>query len=115
VDDALTVWLMTPDAPDLDAVLASLIDRPSWHREAACRGAGTAMFFPVLVGDPAPTKEARALCASCPVTAECLRAALEDPLTVGVWAGTTARGRKAMRKSSSPQIVAVRPKRRLAG
>ena len=37
------------------------------------------------------------LCAGCPVTAECLSAALDYPPTTARWAGTTARGRTAMR------------------
>jgi WhiB family redox-sensing transcriptional regulator len=71
-------------------------------------------FFPVVVGDPGPTKEARALCASCPVTAECLSTALANN-EHGVWAGTTARGRRAMRRAESPEPIPVRSKRRLAG
>jgi WhiB family redox-sensing transcriptional regulator len=113
--EAIITSLMDPFAPDLDALLAELVNRPRWHQDAACRGVGTKVFFPVLVGDPGPTKEARALCASCPVTAECLQTALANPETIGNWAGTTARGRRAMRRAELPQPIPVRSKRRLAG
>jgi WhiB family redox-sensing transcriptional regulator len=107
---------MTPDAgASVGELLAELVNRPAWHADAACPGVGTKAFFPVQVGDPGPTKEARALCASCPVTAECLSTALDNPETVGNWAGTSARGRKAMRKAAAPQQVPVRSPRRLAG
>ena len=39
-------WLMDGDAPNLDDVVGELINRPSWHRDAACRGMGTQTFFP---------------------------------------------------------------------
>jgi hypothetical protein len=50
--------------------------RPAWHAQAACRGMGTAMFFPGRTDD---LDDARAVCARCNVKAECLAAALEDP------------------------------------
>ena len=108
------LWLMTPHAPDIDALIAELLNRPIWHRGAACSGLGTESFFPTSGG---VTKEARAVCDSCPVSAPCLRAALEDPLTVGVWAGTSVRGRAALREAEAehPQVIPVRSHRRLAG
>jgi hypothetical protein len=114
--EAVLAWLMKPNAgASVGEILAELVNRPVWHADAACRGVGTATFFPVLVGDPAPTRDAKTLCASCTVTAECLSTALDDPTTVGVWAGTTARGRRAMRKAATPQQVPVQSPRRLAG
>jgi WhiB family redox-sensing transcriptional regulator len=77
--------MAAPD-PQLDALVARLTNRPSWHREALCRGVGTEVFF---VGAYQSTDQARALCAACPVRDECLAALLEDPLTQGIWAGTT--------------------------
>ena len=32
--------------PDVAVILAELVHRPEWHREAACRGADPALFFP---------------------------------------------------------------------
>jgi hypothetical protein len=50
------------------------------------------------------------------VRTECLADALEDPLTQGVWAGTSVNGRAAMRKAAEEHPQVVKPhKRRLAG
>jgi WhiB family redox-sensing transcriptional regulator len=48
------------------------------------------MFFPER---NAPTEPALAICARCPVRAECLDAADDD----GIWGGTTAVERKPRR------------------
>jgi len=39
-------YLMTLDAPDVEALLAEFVNRPASHRRAACRGMGTEAFFP---------------------------------------------------------------------
>ena len=40
-------WLMSSeDAPDFDVVMAELVNRPPWHRQAACRGVDPDLFFP---------------------------------------------------------------------
>jgi WhiB family redox-sensing transcriptional regulator len=66
-----------------------------WMARGNCRGKPTAMWFPAS-GDGAA---ARALCATCPVAAECLEYALTDePAPEGIWAGTDERERAGMRK-----------------
>ena len=62
----------------------------SWREHAACLGHDVAMFFPER---NAPTEPALAICATCPVRAECLDAADDD----GIWGGTTAVERKPRR------------------
>lgn len=62
----------------------------SWRSDAACRSHDVAMFFPER---NAPTEPALAICATCPVRAECLDAADDD----GIWGGTTAVERKPRR------------------
>ena len=91
-------WLMDGDAPNLDDVIAALTHRAAWHREAEGRGIGTEVF---LAGAWQSTSQARALCADCPVREDCLAAALEDPLTQGIWAGTSERERRTLRKAVS--------------
>ena len=100
VDERMIQAMMTPgcDLPDVSA----LYDRPGWHAKAACRGLGTEGF---IFEARAPTKRlsklARAMCASCEVQRECLRAALDDPELVGTWGGTSQEERKAMRRQSA--------------
>ena len=69
--------------------------RPAWHRDAACRDTDVNLF----VGrHGSSTATARAICATCPVAADCLAEALADPQLVGIWGGTSARERRQMRR-----------------
>lgn len=60
---------------------------------AACRGATGFMYPSDARGVPA----AKAVCAGCPVRAECLEFALANDERWGVWGGTSERQRRAMR------------------
>ena len=90
-------WLMaTQDSPDVEILLAQLVNRPDWHRQAACKGAGPDLFFPER-GDGRPVA-ALALCEDCTVRSQCLASALEEASTVGVWGGTTGANRRGLRR-----------------
>lgn len=82
--EALTVRRPHPD----DAVW-------SWTALAACRGMAPETFFP---GRGAPTREAKAVCARCPVKADCLKAALEERERFGIWGGFSERERRRLRR-----------------
>lgn len=73
-------------APDLLSVLSAGI--PDWMLEAACKDADPDIFFPERGGQPGPAK---AICAGCPVTEECLEYALAGPYDrhelAGIWGG----------------------------
>jgi WhiB family redox-sensing transcriptional regulator len=94
VNDAVTVWLMTPGGPDLPTI-DDFLRRPAWMARAACRGTGTDAYFPTVGATVAP---ARAVCAGCPVREPCLAYALADPELAGVWGGTSARERDRIRR-----------------
>lgn len=71
--------------------LAALLRRPAWQKQAACRGVGTDVFWPARGGD---TSAAKALCARCPVIAQCHAYAVATDASQaasGIWAGTPAR------------------------
>lgn len=69
----------------------------SWYRLAACRGRSTGMFFPDPAGpDPTAVAEAKAVCAGCPVTEECLKVGLAEEH--GIWGGFTTAERRAARR-----------------
>jgi WhiB family redox-sensing transcriptional regulator len=55
--------------------------------EAACRGADTAVFFPV---SDSFADEAKAVCATCPVAEQCLEFAIDTHQADGVWGGMSA-------------------------
>ena len=87
------IYSLTTDDPgdivaagDIDPgeLLAAWIDRPAWMADAACRGQDPEVFF---LERGSRTDLARAICATCPVHAACLRYALDDPDLVGVWGG----------------------------
>lgn len=68
--------------------------RPEWHQRAACRFADQALFFGPDGERDGPAKarrdkRAKAICAGCPVRAECLEAALDRPERSGTWGGLT--------------------------
>ena len=98
VDELTLLWLMTPEAPDVQALLAQLIERPAWHAQAKCRGMGTARFFPESGG---PIKATTALCEGCAVRKECLSAALAAGDNHGIWGGLSARGRRVLRRGAA--------------
>lgn len=68
-----------------------------WDERAACRGLEQEPFFPEDRDDPQGCANAKAVCASCPVTRECLHEALAHHINYGVWGGYSARQRRRMR------------------
>ncbi len=85
------------DEPDVETLLAELVNRPAWHSQANCRGADPDLFFPPR-GARRVTQRAMAICEDCPVRAECLASALEVWWIQGVWGGLSATERKVLRK-----------------
>lgn len=73
----------------------------SWRKQATCRRPEypTWMFFPAR-GDSRTIAAAREVCARCPVADQCLDFALATNAE-GVWAGTSERQRRALRKAAA--------------
>lgn len=72
---------MTPQAP------APAMD---WQASAACGGTNSHAFY------KAKPSEAKAICAGCPVRAECLYDAVDTDVTDGIWGGYTRQERRAL-------------------
>lgn len=68
----------------------------SWLDDAACKGA-TAIFF--AEGQGHNLRAARAICAECPVIAECRQAGLHE--RHGIWGGLSPRQRRRLRRGLS--------------
>lgn len=66
-----------------------------WVMRAECAGADVNLFFPEARQSPSP--QAKAFCAACPVSRECLEYAIEHRLS-GVWGGTSETQRIQMRR-----------------
>lgn len=82
-----------PAEVDIFALFAA---RPDWMADAACRGMDVTNWYPSR-GDShsGSTAEARAICARCPVRAECLNHALSTPREhFGIWGGLSERQRR---------------------
>ena len=70
-----------------------------WWEQASCRGLDQRLWFPIddRAGGGFSAAVAQRICARCPVRNDCLTEALADPMTTGVWAGTTDVQRARMR------------------
>lgn len=74
-----------------------------WAAQGACLNADIDMYPEDIHG----VVKAKAVCAHCPVTHECLHHAIDNHEHEGVWGGTSARERRAMRRSGlDPKAMA---------
>lgn len=76
-------------------LLEARIDQAKWRARAACTGKETWMFFPSR-GDNKTVQAAKAVCATCPVQAECLAAHRGE--RDGIFGGLSARERRSARE-----------------
>ena len=96
-------------ATDVDLVDSLL----GWQRHAACKGLEAAIFY--TSEDDETTFEAKAVCAACAVSGECLEYAITVREKEGVWGGQTAaervriirRRRRAAARARNTQTAAV--------
>lgn len=79
-------------------------DSPTrWRQDALCRNVSPEVFFPPKGGS---SREAKRICALCPVKAPCLEFALEQEslhdtsIMSGIYAGLSPKERAALRKAS---------------
>jgi WhiB family transcriptional regulator, redox-sensing transcriptional regulator len=81
--------------------LAHLIVRPEdvddlgWQDRALCAQTDPEAFFPEKGGS---TREAKRVCRSCEVRAECLEYALENDERFGIWGGLSERERRRIKR-----------------
>jgi WhiB family redox-sensing transcriptional regulator len=79
-----------------------MTDDYDWREGANCKGDDPELWYPDPKDpDYQETLEARrAICATCPVSAQCLSYSLSNPLTLsyGIFAGTTSVQRKKLKK-----------------
>ena len=71
-----------------------------WRHRAVCRDEDPELFFPVGTSGPAiaQIQEAKAVCARCPVSSECLEWALESGQDAGVWGGMSEDERRVLKR-----------------
>ena len=89
-----------PSALDVLALLATPEDDGpmGWQERALCAQTDPEAFFPEKGFS---TREAKAVCMSCEVRAECLEYALVNDESFGVWGGTSERERRKLKRRAA--------------
>ncbi|HVV08980.1 WhiB family transcriptional regulator [Amycolatopsis sp.] len=82
-------------------------DYTDWRHRAACRDEDPELFFPVSEMGPGARQvaQAKAVCARCPVRAECLTSALDDGLDFGIFGGLTGGERRKLVRRSRAEVA----------
>lgn len=83
-----------------------------WRQQSACAESSsqTRLFFPVGVTGPAEIqiRQAKAVCAECPVVSDCLDYAITTNQEYGVWGGTSEEERRVLRRKWRAEQRALR-------
>lgn len=91
-----------------DFDLRRFMEKASWQTDANCRGLDPDIFM--FVEDARngigldKLRRAQEICRACDVQAECLAYALNNG-EQGVWAGTTERARRLIRRRRQAQVT----------
>lgn len=67
----------------------------SWQADSLCAQTDPEAFFPEKGGS---TRDAKKICASCDVRAQCLEYALQNDERFGIWGGLSERERRKLRR-----------------
>jgi WhiB family redox-sensing transcriptional regulator len=71
-------------------------DNPlAWQTDSLCAQTDPEAFFPEKGGS---TRDAKKICTSCEVRAQCLEYALQNDERFGIWGGLSERERRKLRK-----------------
>ena len=73
------------------------VDGLGWQDQALCAQTAPEAFFPEKGGS---TREAKRVCRSCEVRAECLEYALENDERFGIWGGLSERERRRIKRQA---------------
>jgi len=91
--------------------LLGLVASPGWWFAGLCAQTDPELFFPEKGGS---VREAKAVCAGCPVRAQCLEHALAHDERFGVWGGLSERERRRLKTAATYRSTASRPAARRA-
>jgi WhiB family transcriptional regulator, redox-sensing transcriptional regulator len=70
-------------------------DGLAWQSDSLCAQTDPEAFFPEKGGS---TRDAKKICSSCEVRAQCLEYALRNDERFGIWGGLSERERRKLRK-----------------
>jgi hypothetical protein len=84
------------------------ITPPAWYEHALCATVDPELFHPEKGGSNAAAKR---ICAGCDVLEQCRAYALEQPADQlhGIWGGTTAKDRRAIRAGLGLNVKPLQP------
>ena len=83
--------------------MIQLVAEP-WRDSAACVAVTNEVSFFPDPTDLVGVSRAKAICATCPVAAECLTWAIETNQTEGIWGGHTPKERRGIRRRWMEEI-----------
>ena len=92
--------------------LLGLVASPGWWFAGLCAQTDPEVFFPEKGGS---VRAAKAVCAGCPVRAQCLAHALAHDERFGVWGGTSERERRRLKAGATHRGTASQPAARRTG
>ncbi|WP_378147432.1 WhiB family transcriptional regulator [Cnuibacter sp. UC19_7] len=91
-------WFVDPvqlGVPGVRKVTTEDDDALAWQADSLCAQTDPEAFFPEKGGS---TRDAKRICASCEVKAQCLDYALANDERFGIWGGLSERERRKLRK-----------------
>lgn len=74
------------------------LEEENWRRDALCAQTDPEAFFPEKGGS---AKEAKRICALCPVTTQCLQYALDRDERFGIFGGMSERERRRLKRGAA--------------
>jgi len=93
-------WFVDPVRLGIPGLRPQVVedDNPlSWQTDALCAQTDPEAFFPEKGGS---TRDAKRICTTCEVKAQCLDYALQNDERFGIWGGLSERERRRLRRSS---------------
>jgi len=91
-------WHVDPvllGVPGVRKVVEDEESQLAWQADSLCAQTDPEAFFPEKGGS---TRDAKKICASCDVRAQCLEYALQNDERFGIWGGLSERERRKLRK-----------------
>lgn len=94
-------WYVDPvrrGVPGLRPAVDDEDEALSWQADALCAQTDPEAFFPEKGGS---TRDAKRICSTCEVRAQCLEYALQNDERFGIWGGLSERERRRLRRTRS--------------
>jgi WhiB family redox-sensing transcriptional regulator len=94
-------WFVDPVRLGIPGLRPQVVedDNPlAWQTDALCAQTDPEAFFPEKGGS---TRDAKRICTTCEVKAQCLDYALQNDERFGIWGGLSERERRRLRRARS--------------